>query len=181
VDLAYAGQLAQDMECELGVAVEILGHDVEKKIVLAADDVAGDDLRPPQHRLLEGAMGGGVVALYGDADEDGDAEAEAAPIQYGLIAADRALRLQPLHAPPAGRGREPDLFGQFMVRQAAILLQGGEDLQVVVVWSVMTSRTLNRLYTGIFYRVSPDYWDNKERIFPIGVCIVSLPLFSIRA
>jgi hypothetical protein len=36
----------------------------------------------------------------------------------------------------------------------------------------MVARTLKWLNWGIFYRVSPDYWDNKERIFPHAVSIV---------
>nr|WP_173091525.1 hypothetical protein [Actinomadura verrucosospora] len=60
-------------------------------------------------------------------DEDGEAEAEPAPVEFGAVSRDDAVVLQRLGAAQAGGGGEADVLGEVDVGGAAVLLEAVED------------------------------------------------------
>ena len=71
-------------------------------------------------------------------------EAERLAIEVGVIAGNDLLVLQPHPPPRALRGGQSDSVGELLVGQPAIILQGGENLEVEAVdynhalnWSVL--------------------------------------------
>jgi hypothetical protein len=65
-----------------------------------------------------------------DADEYGQAEADAAALQHRAIGFDIALALEPLHAAQAWRRRQPDAAGELDIGQPPVRLERRDDAAV---------------------------------------------------
>ncbi len=85
----------------------------------------------PAHLLLELADAARVAD--DDADEGGDVEPEPAGVEERPIARDDARGLELLDALEDGRRREPHHLADARERDAAVLLQHGEDAEIRVV------------------------------------------------
>src|SRR6185437_255476 len=126
-DLAHDRQL-QKLADEKALIILEVGHDdLEEIIGLARDEVAGDDFRHLDHRLLEARrlFVGVTVDLH--TQEYREAEADAAALQGCAIAVDDAVALEALDAPQARRRRQPYSLGEFDIAQPGIGLQFADD------------------------------------------------------
>jgi hypothetical protein len=128
--LPDAGDAVEHFAQEALVMVGAADHDLDQVIVFAGDEIGLDHLRNPRQRLAEMVEDLVVMLVERDLDEDDIAEAQRLLVEHRDVFLDRAAFLQPLHPRPAGRGREPDLLGQRLDGQAAVLLQGGENPQI---------------------------------------------------
>ncbi|MNP62049.1 hypothetical protein D3C76_1572920 [compost metagenome] len=73
------------------------------------------------------------MPVHADQHVSGQAQAELLAVQQRHLAEDVAVVLQLLDPPRTGRRRQADAFGQFLIGNACIALQFGEDLQVVAI------------------------------------------------
>ena len=71
------------------------------------------------------------VQAYGDIGDKADAELGG--VEDRAVAFDDACAFHVLHAAQAGRGRQADAFGQFLVGDAGVALQFRQNAQVVTV------------------------------------------------
>jgi hypothetical protein len=81
----------------------------------------------------EGAKALGVVGRVGgkrDLDEGDDAEAKCLAGEVGVIACDHFLLFEPRAPARALRRRQPREIGQFLVGEAAVVLQRAKDFEV---------------------------------------------------
>jgi len=74
----------------------------------------------------------GVVA-GADHDEHRQVQPEFGQVHLGAGAADDAAGVQPLQSAPAGVLRQADPVGQLALRQRALALQAGNDIQIKLV------------------------------------------------
>jgi hypothetical protein len=102
--------------------------ELEHEAVLAGDAVALDDLG----RLLRQL--GDLVQLPAhsgpDANERGDRIADRPRVDVGVVAADHARLLEPLHALRDRRGRHAHTTAELGQRQAGVLLELAQDAEV---------------------------------------------------
>ena len=73
-------------------------------------------------------MGRGAVQQHLDKHHQAGAQLER--VQACLVAQDVTVPGQPLHPRQHGGGRQGDVFGQFEIGDAAILLQTSQDVEV---------------------------------------------------
>ncbi|MCY1308096.1 hypothetical protein D9M70_580790 [compost metagenome] len=70
------------------------------------------------------------MVLQRDFDHDGVRQAQRLLVQQGRVAFDHAGFFQRLDPVPAGRGRQPHLFGQLQVGKPTVRAQRAQDLAV---------------------------------------------------
>ena len=121
-------------------------------------------------RVFQRARGLGVVALGIDTHEGQHAQADLAPVDLGAVAGDVALLLEPLDAPPGGRGRQADARGQLGIAQARVVLQLAQDGDVVAVQAGAV-----RVVAGFGRRIAVDF---DGLCFSSGISLASTCLFG---
>jgi hypothetical protein len=133
VDVLHVGQLEQRVHGPAAVGVQVGGQHLQLEGAGAADVVAGHHLGQRADGVFQRPGGVGVVALGVHPHEGQRTQADLAAVDLGAVAGDDALRLQPLHPAPGGRGRQADAGGQLGVAEPGVLLQGVEDGHVIAV------------------------------------------------
>ena len=105
-------------------------------VVVARDVVALGDLGNSAHdaRKFGGDVAVEAPELY--AAKDDEAAVELLGVEHGDVFADIAFVVEPLEPFEYGRGREMHTCGELLGRQAGVLLQDAQDLQIGLVVSV---------------------------------------------
>ena len=106
------------------------GHELDKIVVAARDQMAFHRLLDLLQRLLKAGKVDLAVVLQGDLGEDGQGRAQLGHVDLRRIAGDIARLLQLLNAHQAGAGRQVDQVGQLDIGDAAVLLQLVQDADV---------------------------------------------------
>jgi hypothetical protein len=102
--------------------------ELEHEAVLARDAVAFDDLGRLPRQLRDLVQ---LPAHRGpDADERGDRIADSPRVDVGVVAADHARLLEPLHALRDRWGRHAHTTAELGQRQARVLLELAQDAEV---------------------------------------------------
>jgi hypothetical protein len=112
---------------EAFIGSEVRHHDFGEEVRHPRDHVAGDDLRHGGEHLLVQPRVLLRVLLDPDFHEHREAEPDGLAVEQGTVAANDALRLQPLDPAQAGRRREADRLGDVDIGPAAVLLQRRDD------------------------------------------------------
>ncbi len=133
VQVLHVGQAEQRLHRPAGIGVEVGDEHLQLEGAGAADVVAGDDLRQAADGVLQHARGVGVVALGVHAHEGQNAQADLAAVDLGAVARDDAQFLQPPHAAPGGRRRQPDARCQVGVGLARVALELAQQRDVVAI------------------------------------------------
>jgi len=85
--------------------------------------------------MLAKAVGPGLGMVAGaDHDEHGQVQSQFDQIDLGPRAANDAAGVQALQPAPAGVLRQADAIGQLTLRQRAVLLQAGDNIQIKFVY-----------------------------------------------
>jgi len=111
-------------------ALEVARDDLQDEIDLSVEHMALADLwNFGDMRLERGEI---VLSLASQLHhgEHRDRKAEAGGIKVGVISTDHTGLFERTHAAQAGRGGQPDAFGQLDIGHPAVLLQVGENLTI---------------------------------------------------
>src|SRR4051794_21188649 len=122
-------RLAEDHEAvdELLQVLDVAHRRLHEEAVLAGDAVALHDLR---RRARELGHLGDLTRRGPDADDRGERVAERPRVDLGVVAGDRAVALEPLHALGDGRRRQADAAPQLGEAEPAVELELFEDSTV---------------------------------------------------
>ena len=94
------------------------------------DPLVMANLMPLLDQRQQRALLGPPVLVQGHEGQDLDIVGELGKVDFGAVALDDLAALQGAVARVAGAGRQSRLGGQLEVAHAALLLQGGQDLEV---------------------------------------------------
>src|SRR3546814_303545 len=120
----------QRIHGEAGEMGQIGDLDTQQVVHVARHGIALDYFGPALHVAGEFTHGR-VAAAHVLVQADGHIRQQAQPdffgIDQGAVALDIAALFEPAHAPQAGAGRQRHAVGQFLVAEAAVALQFGQD------------------------------------------------------
>ncbi|MGC4085343.1 MAG: hypothetical protein QM736_25280 [Vicinamibacterales bacterium] len=107
---------------ETFVGGDVGDDDAEQVVGVARHQIALEHFRPLHDRLLERIEPSTHLQIERDLDEHGDVATHRVRIQQGDVSLDDASPLERLHAPEAGRRREPDAVREIHVGDPRVLL-----------------------------------------------------------
>ena len=130
-DAFNPGDLAKQ---ELLVGIHVRHHHLELVVgLLTGDQIAVLHFREAAHCTLKVLETLGGVAIHADLQDHGEVQPQCFLVQQGGAASDDAGLFQRLDPARTGRRRQADPLGQLLIGQAAVGLQGVENLPVVPV------------------------------------------------
>ena len=114
--------------------IHVRHHHLELVVsVHPGDQAAFEHFGALADHFLEMLEALGRVPVHADQHMGGQGQAELLTVEQGHLAGDVAVVLKLLDPSRAGRGGQADALGQFLVGNACVVLQFGQDAQVIAV------------------------------------------------
>ncbi|MNR04228.1 hypothetical protein D3C85_1201670 [compost metagenome] len=130
----HPGDVGQLVQQEVLVVLHVPHHHLELVVgVVAGDEVAFEHLWQILDGPIEVFEPLRGVPVHGDVNVGGEGEPQLAGVEQGDVGIDETGILQRLDPARAGRGGEPDQFGQLQVADAAILLHQLQNMPVYAI------------------------------------------------